>query len=342
MKTRFASLSLALAVVLLPAFVLADQANRTDAQQADLLGPIRSVSTRVERTAVDWHQPDSATIGSLASPGELLYDSTGNRITQGEFRDGQFHGATVEITRDENGRVIERIDVNEKGEVVGREVFGPFGPTEQISCVNGKQLARSTWSYDANGHVSESYLYDENGAVVGRDRSFSDASGNFKEQWDYGRNGSFLFHSVDTYDPKRDIWTFTTFDEDGSVKVRIDAHGNKPLSYWQRDSGEGGFGSGFFFDRVGNKRDAYNCHPDGTCDHITYYFSDKKSPNISRSEWRDRSGELKLAADHEYELDQYGNWTKQTIWIWTPELGERKLYETDYRTLTYWDQPNQR
>jgi hypothetical protein len=47
-------------------------------------------------------------------------------------------------------------------------------------------------------------------------------------------------------------------------------------------------------------------------------------------------GVLKLSADCEYEPDQFGNWMKRIVWVWSPELGNRKLYETDYRTLTYW------
>jgi len=65
-------------------------------------------------------------------------------------------------------------------------------------------------------------------------------------------------------------------------------------------------------------------------------YANDKSPYVSRTEFHEASGELKSSADYENELDRFGNWTKRTVWVWSPEMGKCKLYETDFRTLTYW------
>jgi hypothetical protein len=57
---------------------------------------------------------------------------------------------------------------------------------------------------------------------------------------------------------------------------------------------------------------------------------------VNRQEWRDESGTLKLLIEYDYELDQFGNWTKRSAWVSSPELSERALAETDYRRLEYW------
>jgi hypothetical protein len=55
-------------------------------------------------------------------------------------------------------------------------------------------------------------------------------------------------------------------------------------------------------------------------------------------EWRDESGELLYGAYYEYEIDAHRNWTHPVIWVWSRSLGERKVYETDSRTISYWPQ----
>lgn len=330
--------SSAFAAALLAWVVFAAESKRTDAQEDGLFGPVRSVSTTVERRQVDLHEPDGATVPRPVSPGENEYDVAGNRTKRGEVVHGQFHGSAIEVIRDRDGKVMERVEVNNNGEVLSREVMGRYGIAERMSYENGKQTGRWTRSYDANGHVAEFYAYDAEGTVVVSSTSLSDASGNSEEEWDYGRNGSFSLHFVKTYDPQREIWTFTNFNEDGSVKVKVEAQHHKSISYWQGNREDNVFGSSIYLDRVGTRQESYQCHPDETCDRITSYFADEKSPQVSRTEWRDGSGELKLSADYEYELDRFGNWTKRTVSVWSRELGERQPYETDFRSLTYWDQ----
>jgi hypothetical protein len=326
----------ALAILFLTVPLSASEQKYTDARSDGLLGPIRSVSTREERAQIEWHQPDGPTVALPASCQECEYDLEGNRIKAGQIVDGEFRGDVVRFLRDNAGKVIEKIAANYKGEMYRREVIGPYGITEQDLFENGKQISQSVWFYDANGHVSEYRNYDRDGVIAGSSFSTTDASGNFKEQWDSGPNGSFSLHFVETNDPKIDTFTFTNFNENGSTKVTFTTVGTKVISYWQEPSERQVFGSTFFMDPVGKTQESCSCHSDGSCDHVISYFPDEARHHVSRTEWRDAAGVLKLSADYEYELDQFRNWTRRTVWVWSPELGNRKLYETDYRTLTYW------
>ena len=326
----------ALAILFLPVCLRASEPKYTDARSDGLFGPIRSVSTREERVQIQWHQPDGPTVALPAGCPECEYDPEGNRIKIGQIIDGEFGGDVVRFLRDSTGRVVEKIAENYKGEMNRREVIGPYGITEQDGFENGKQISRSLWFYDGNGHVSEFRNYDRDGVIVDSSFSTIDASDNFKEEWDSGPNGSFSLHFVQTNDPKTDTFTFTNFNENGSIKVTFTTMGTKVISYWQEPSEQQVFGSNFSMDPVGKTQESYSCHSDGNCDHVISNFLDETRRHVSRIEWRDAAGVLKLSGDYEYELDQFGNWTKRTVWVWSPELGNRKLYETDYRTLTYW------
>jgi hypothetical protein len=335
--STFDPVSAALAILILAASLDGSQQKRSDARDDGLLGPVRSISTRQETQQVDWGQKDAKIDVLVITCWDCEFDSEGNRITNGQTVNGEFRGLVVRISRDESGKVTERVEENYDSETVSRVLLGPHGITERVDYQNGKPHWRSTWSYDANGHQSEFRHYDENGELFESSAETSDASGNNKDQWDYGRNGSFSLHFMDTYDPKTDLWRFTNFNEDGSAKVTIVTQNSKLLSYWQQQTAEEKvFGSGFFLDRVGKEKQSFSCHPDGSCDRMTSYFPDETSPHVSRVEWRDSAGVLRLSFDYEYQLDRFGNWTKRTVKVWSPELGEPKLCETDYRTLTYW------
>lgn len=326
----------ALTIFFFPMSLSASEPKYTDARSDGFWGPIRSVSTREEREQIEWHPPDGPAVALPAGCPECEYDLEGSRIKTGQIMDGEFHGEVVRLLRDSTGKVIEKIAENNNGEMYRREVIGPYGILEQDGFENGKQISRSLWFYDANGHLSEFRNYDRDGVIVDSSFSMNDASGNFKEEWNFGRDGSFSLHFVQTNNPKTDTFTFTNFNENGSIKVTFTTVGTNVISYWQEPSEQQVFGSNFSMDPVGKTQESYSCHDDGSCDHVISYFSDEARLHASRIEWRDAAGVLKVSADYEYVFDQFGNWTKRSVWVWNPELGNRKLYETDYRTLTYW------
>jgi hypothetical protein len=329
-------LAIAILVALFPAVgVGASESKHTDARDDGLFGPIRSVSTRQEKQPIDWRHKDDKIAGPGISCWECEYDIEGNRIKSGQNFDRESHGQAVRVVRDEKGTVAEKIFENSNGEVNHRDVFGPHGIVEQVVYANGKPNSRSTWSYDANGRVTEFHRYDQNDVEVERSIGINGASDHNREEWEYDQNGALKLHFVETYNPKTDVWTFTNLNPDGSVKAAVTTV-NSVVSYWQRNAEEGVLGSDFYMDREGKVQKSYSCHPNGACDQINAYFKDETSLQESRVEWHDAAGVLRLSFDYEYELDHFGNWTRRTAWVWSPELGERKLCETDYRTLKYW------
>jgi hypothetical protein len=329
--------SAAVATLLLGLSLDASEPKQTDARSDGFLGPIRSVSTREEKVSIEWHQPDGPAVARPVLCRECEYDQEGNRVKSGQILDGEFRGEVFRILRDSAGNVIERRAENIQGEVYRRDVIGPYGITEQDIFEHDKLVSQSTWFYDENGHPSGFQGYDGDGIVRASSLSIVDASGNFKEQWDYGPKGIFSLHFLQRYEPKTDTFTFTSLNEDGSIRVEFTRVGTRVVSYRQEPSEHPVFGRTFFTDPVGNTLEGYSCHSDGSCDHIVTTFTDVSRRDATRVEWHDPAGRLMLAADYEYELDQIGNWLKRTVWVWSPELKERKLYETDHRKLKYWE-----
>jgi hypothetical protein len=332
MRTRLISVSLA--VFLVGVSVTATETKTSDARNDGFFGPIRSVSTKQEPSQIDWHQPAGFSIVLPVWCIDCEYDEQGNRIKTGMTIDGVWQGEIVQILQHDDR--IERIAKNNNGEVCRREIVGPYGILEQEGYENGKRISQSNWFYDANGHLSAFRGYDRDGVLISSSTSVSDAKGNYKEEWDYGPNSSFSLHFAETNEPKSDTYTFSNFNENGSIRVAFATVGTEVISYRQATAEENVFGDSFSMDPTGKTQEAYKCHRDGRCDHFISYFTDESRHQVRRKEWHDADGTLKYSADFEYEIDAYGNWTKRTVWVWSDELGERKLYTTDYRTFTYW------
>jgi hypothetical protein len=165
----------------------------------------------------------------------------------------------------------------------------------------------------------------------------TDASGNIKEKWYYGSKGELLDHTVDTYVLKTDVWTWTNYAENGSVKVALQTQNGKVNFYRQNvDDQNAAFGKYFSLDRVGTIQQRFRGHADGTFDDIVTSYPDEQVHNPHLPEWRDGTGTLRLKVEYDYDLDGQGNWTMRRTWVWTPELSEKKLYLADRRALTYW------
>lgn len=330
-------------MALIAAPLNASEPKLSDARNDGLFGPIRAVSVRVEKAMPDW-EPDGLPqnppiIGDYFGCQECEYDRDGNRVKAGEIADEEFRGDVIRLRKDGSGRVVEKTYENAKGQVYRREEIGPFGITEEDAYDNakGEVISRRFWFYDGNGHLAAYKGYDPKGIMIASSSSTIDASGNFKEERDFGPNDTFSLHFVETNDPKTDVWTFTSFQESGSIKVAVTTRGSKVVSYWQLPGDDNVFGSRFFMDPVGRTGDSYHCHEDGTCDHVISYFPDDARHNVSRVEWHDGTGTLIMSYDYEYELDSFGNWTKRVVRVWASRLVEPRLYETDYRTLKYWE-----
>jgi hypothetical protein len=318
----------AVASVLLVARALNADARKTDSQLDGFAGPVRSVTTRQEPAKVDVPTEDQATWVSPVVCSLCEYDRQGSRTRMG-----------AEITRlvkNENGNVREKDFETPEGDVTRHEVWGPFGILEQTGYDKGRVSSHSTWSYDADGHLAEFHGYDQDGVQIASSHAVNGKLDHNREEWDYGKDGVFQLHFVETNEPKTEYWTFANLNADGSVKVSVKTLGNSVLFYQQNTAEANVFGSGFYMDPENKKQVSYRCNPDSTCDQIASECRDEECRLATRVEWRDAVGTSKLLIEYEYELDSYGNWTKRVAWVSSANLPQRTLAETDYRELQYW------
>jgi len=310
---------------------------KTDAQMDGFSGPVRSVSSAVTRTSVKWQQPSGPTLVSPLWCKDCEYDPDGSKTKSGDLMEGKFYGETIRLIRDADGHVTERYSYNAaSGELQRHDVMGPFGKIEQKVYVKGKLAFRATYAYDQYGYLSETASSDAAGNSEGRTVFVNAKDGSRVRESTYGGNGQLSWEHID--DPEAKTEHFTTFDEFGLVKLTWTfAHG-KLTSFWEPPDSPKQFGDNFTEEEGEGSYENFACHSDLRCDisrvHYEYLDGDRHTPKSA--EWRDAEGTLKSAAYFDYEVDSYHNWTTRRVWVWSPELGERTLLETDFRVISYW------
>jgi hypothetical protein len=323
---RYLRLSVVLMIV--PAIAaLAASKPKTEAQTDGFEGPVKSVSTTVQSGHVNWMQPAGPSLAIPVFCMDCEYDADGNRT--------RFTGEIIKIVRDEQGHPIERTHINAlDGSVTQREKDGPCGPVELLYFMG--LAARSTKTYDANCNLAEWLSFDANGQQVSRSTFRTNADGQWTERATWGKDGHLSYR--ETYDPETDFQRFESYDDSGAVRVAFTFAHNKLLTFWEAPGQPNPFGASFGGDLGNGYFDHFSCHQDGSCDvshvHYTYANSDHRFP--ATIEWRDASGKLLYEAWYEYEFDEHNNWSKRTVWVLSPELQTRTLYETDTRTIAYW------
>jgi hypothetical protein len=335
------ALILSLFLAAAAASALAQQVNLTDAQRMDLTGPVKAVSTTANRTDVAWQQPAGPTLVFPIWCWECEFDANGNQTKSGQLFNGRFQGETIRLVLDSQGHVTERFAEDPStGEMVRHELIGPFGKIEESSYLHGELQSQVTFSYDQFGHRIDWLTLDGAGNRVGRTVVSTDKDGKDTEQWDWGKDDQLSLHVRQTFDPKTKIEHFTSFDPFGGVKLTWTVTGGKLSSFWEPPGAPSQYGDGFSEDIGNDTFESYDCHGSGTCEvsRIHYVYLDQKRRNPQSVDWRDESNNLRYAAYYEYEIDAYRNWTHRQIWIWSVALGERKLYETDSRSISYWPQ----
>jgi hypothetical protein len=300
-------------------------------------GLVKTASTRVEKNPIKFKQPDGPSVViSFVACQECEYDKDGYRTREGSILGAGFQGHSTRYVRDASGAVIETIDENPGGEPTRRVLIGPFGPIEERLFAGGQWQTRQINHYDQRGNLTEWMTFDPEGRVAGNMMATFDENDMVTDQWFRGPNNSFGFHTVHTYDRKTKFETFMSFEEDGSVSVNWTMQDSKMLSYWQLPGAKSAVGSFFFMDTGPKTTEFWNYQSDGSSTHTVRTFYNEQKRNVSRTEFYDSANELRASADYEYEFDPFGNWLKRTTRVWTPELVQPQIYETDYRTLTYW------
>jgi hypothetical protein len=310
---------------------------RTDAERMGFAGAVQTVSMVTDRSDLVWDEPDGPALVDSTSCFECEFDRDGNQIKSGRIIDGTFYGEVLHLLRDGQGHVIERIAENPSTRGVVRHEFdGPFGKTEELTYGNGELQNRVLVTYDGYGHMSESLTLDSAGKQTNRTQVSTDKDGNYSEQWNWGKEGEFGGHTRQTVDAVNDLTQFTSFDESGSVTLTFTFVGDKLAFFWERPESSGQLGDNFVAGENGTF-DNYDCHS-GSCtrSRVHYVYLDPKDRNPESAERSDASGNLLYAVYYEYEMDSHRNWTRRKVWAWSTKLGDRKLYESDSRSITYW------
>ena len=311
--------------------------SKTEAQMDGLSGPVKSVSSSTTQSGVRWQQPGGPTMVTPIWCRDCEYNPDGTKTKSGQVAEGKFFGEFIRLVRDADGHVTDRYSYSSStGELQRHDVMGPFGKTEQRVYIGGKLRYRSTFSYDQYGHLSDWRSFDGAGKSEGDVLTVTDKEGTLLRKSAYGKNGGLSYEQ--TFDPETKVEHFTTFDELGKVKLTWTAIHGKLISFWEPHDSPSQFGDNFNEPDGEGNVDNYSCHADLSCDvshvHYDYVDGDKHTPRSA--EWRDSENNLKLAAYFDYEVDAFRNWTYRRVWVWNPELGERTLYETDFRAITYW------
>jgi hypothetical protein len=309
----------------------------TDAQRDDLAGPVRSVSTSITSSGIQWRQPDGPSLVATVPSRDCEYDFDGSRTKVGQTVDGIFRGQTIWLVRDANEHVTDRLVTDAvTQQLESHDVMGPFGKTEQTTYMHGKPDVRQTFGYDQYGHFSDLITFDAAGNQQAHLHISSEKDGTITERWTRAKNGQLGWEQ--TFDPETLVEHLTTFDEFGKVKLAWTVSRGNLISFWEPSDSPSQPWDNFNEYLGDNDVDNYACQNDGKCEvsHVHYEYVDSGKHNLRSAEWRGADGQLRFAAYYKYEMDRLTNWTYREVWVWTPELGERTLYETDFRTITYW------
>ncbi len=310
---------------------------RTDARSDGFNGPVKSVISSTFPHGISWSQPAGVALVLPISCQECDYDPDGTRTRSGQrYADG-FRGDNIISNRDAQGHISDRRVLDSSTSALKvHEVIGPFGLTEQTYYEHGKVSSSRTLRYDPLGHLSETFSFDSSGQQVEHTHSSVTKEGVRTEDSTWGRNGQLKWQQF--FDPEKHTGSFTTFDEAGMVKLAWTRKDGNMTSFWERSGEDNQYGDCLGNDEDENGARQTHCFANGNRERaiIREQYMEPKSRNLKSAEWRDGVGKLLYAAYYDYEFDSHHNWTRRSIWVISPDLPERTLYEENTRTLVYW------
>lgn len=323
-------------LVAFPAFVHAQ--TRTDAQNDGFAGPVKSVSTSAVASGLKWQQSAGVAWVEPIFCFDCEYDFDGTKIKSGQTVDSGFIGENIRLVRDPDGHLTDRFIADATtGEILSHEIMGPFGKT-QVIVYDGESIKwQQTFTYDQYGHMSDWRTFDPAGRQVGRTFTSTDKNGIITERSAWGKDGEIEWRH--TFDPETGVDHFATYDALGNTNLTWILADEKVVSYWELPASSSRFGENFSTSTRSGAMKCFACHSDGVCQvsfvHREYVDAEKR--NLRSLEWRDAQGNLRSAVYYDYQVDSFNNWTQRKVWVWTPELGQRSLLETDSRVITYWE-----
>ena len=313
----------------------AQKTNQSEAQQDGLSGPVRSVSMHAEQTQLKLEGLESWALQKVPT-GYIEYARDGFRMKDGQSSgpNGEFQGQAIQFIRDGNGHVVERtVSMVPPDEIIEHDAYGPFGLVQSTSFSYGKPTFQRTISYDAQGSVLEEVSMESDEKPVSRTlyRRRPDGQWTERTQWMHG-----VLHSHESYDPDSDFQRYEEYDQSGAVVVTFTHRNNRIDSYWSARQDPN---AGTVLIKNLDNGDSVStiCNGGGVCSDRTRHamYLDKARHNPAMTEIRS-DGQALCRAYYEYQLDDYQNWTSRKVWLQEGAQGERNLYETDSRTITYW------
>jgi hypothetical protein len=311
----------------------------TDAENLGFAGPVKSVSTSCRTFMQQPTTPQGPTILYEPLCEQCEFDRHGNQVRSRPMRKGQSSGSVDARIAEGREQKQEEIWKNEKGEVVVRHVYTTeaSGNVQDDSYVNGKLVNSTFRTYDGRGNVIESSVYVPNGRAESHAWSKFDVCGNELESVSEGPGHSY-YDVVRTYNAQTGrMETFKSLNRDGSMRFGFTVKNEKRLPYAPQAREVRTLGTDIVFD--GDIALEWNCREsgrDGTYTAAHYVFTDKTKRDPVKAIIYGTDHQIVIEADYGYELDGFGNWTKRTVWVQTGESGERRLFEKDVRTLTYY------
>jgi hypothetical protein len=321
------------------AAVRAEKKAQTDAQQDGLNGSVRSVFMNSQKTLFSLDPAGAWAIQDVPS-GNIEYDNKGYRTKMGELTgpNGEFQGQMSQLVRDANGRVIERTMTQlPSEEVIEHDVYGPFGLVESTNLSSGKPTSGQTLRYDQQGNVQEDTSLDGDGKPIFRTVYRRNPDGAWTERTMWLKGG---LHSHETYDPDSDLQQYEEYNESGDVTTSFTYRHDRVESYWSALQDANG-GTSMIRTLDNGDTLTWSCHnQERTCVGRTRHnvYLDAARNNPSETEILSDDGKQLFRAYYEYQMDEHENWTRRKIWVQSGEQGERTLYKTDLRTITYWSE----
>ncbi|HYD36476.1 MAG TPA: hypothetical protein VEA60_02615 [Allosphingosinicella sp.] len=153
-------------------------ARQSDREEANLLGAVRSVQSRISEDAGAEREG-----GRTRQLGLVAYDPSGNEVERTVHDDYGFLVGRERRTRDPDGNLIESVLTDPKGEILERQVYA-YGGGRLAQIVHhdgsGKAGLRETHSYDSAGRLSD-VTYYEGEEAVGRTAYRHDGRGRVLE-----------------------------------------------------------------------------------------------------------------------------------------------------------------
>ncbi len=311
----------------------------TEAESADgLLGPAETAIIDVRNYGIDFDQPEGPSIVYPVFFTALEFDHNGNRVMAGEILpNGNFFGEIITNIRDPGGHITQRIYTDfASGKLSHEDWFGPYGILRSDTYIRGELFQRQLCTYEEQGRMSTCTTQDAKGTVIEARVMKTANDGQVVKESTVGHEAGELFD--EEIDNKNNSHLFERFDENGKPELQSSIRQGKVDSFWAASNKGNQWGSNST--NFTNPSDASrtSCTNNGcTTSHIHYEFVDKAKRQPLSAEWKDANDKLIYAAYYEYVFDSHGNWVRREVWIISPSHPNRTFYETDMRTITYWN-----